>query len=61
MPGLMDINSKDQEKISKVMGTIEKSLKIFEVDRVSSFKSWAFDENEKCSVSEVKNLNFFLF
>lgn len=41
------------------VANLAKQLKLFEEDRVNTFVSWKFSENEKCSVSEVnlKNLN----
>lgn len=44
----------DNKKISNVVSTLEQALKLFEEDRINSFVNWPFDENEKCSVSEVK-------
>lgn len=38
------------------LGSIEAKLKLFEETRLKSFKDWQFDENEKCSASEVKRI-----
>lgn len=39
------------------LGSIEAKLKLFEETRLKSFENWQFEENEKCSASEV-NIDF---
>jgi hypothetical protein len=47
-----------QSPIIAALGSIEGKLKLFEESRLKSFENWKFDESEKCSASEVKNVNF---
>lgn len=43
-------------RASALLKSIEGKLNLFEESRFKSFVDWKFDENEKCSASEV---NFF--
>lgn len=40
----------------KLLQSIEEKLKLFEESRLKSFGEWKFDENEKCSASEVSEV-----
>lgn len=42
--------------LSSTVSTIEGKLKLLEESRLKSFNQWKFDQNEKCSASEVKLL-----
>jgi len=56
MPALHESSAERLIRTSNIVTTLENSLKIFEEDRIKSFQNWQFDENEKCSVLEVKVL-----
>lgn len=46
--------AQQEKSAAELLGSIERKLKLFEETRLDSFKDWKFDENEKCSASEVK-------
>jgi hypothetical protein len=56
MPAIHESSAEKLKRANSIITTLENSLKIFEEDRIKSFENWQFDDNEKCSVLEVKVL-----
>lgn len=55
MPSLQnsaDLSAQDTLEKTK---ELQETLKIFEEDRINTFKNWPYDENQKCSITEVNN------
>lgn len=50
-----------ENRASILLNSIETKLKLFEESRLKSFvNKWTFDENEKCSATEVKFRIFYV-
>ncbi|XP_070495611.1 baculoviral IAP repeat-containing protein 5 [Chironomus tepperi] len=59
MPALHEASAEELKRPSTIVTTLENTLKIFEEHRIKSFENWEFDENEKCSVSEMAKAGFY--